>query len=112
MAKHNNRRLRPSQPSDEKIKVMNRVLYARLRSAFGAVRISRQGEARVVAGPSIFDEPGESRVRVIRYGEQYLVACCFCDDDDFKLSVSHRYGQLDEGGRQLTSLAYCHNNNC
>src|SRR5262245_29079958 len=104
------RRLRPAARDDSGMQVMNRALYERLVRVFRRVRISRHGEARVLGKPGPFDEPG--RPRVVSAGEQYFVACPFCEDLGKHLCISPAYGLLDEDGEQLLNLAYCHANNC
>ncbi len=91
--------------------VLNRLLYERLKHAFGAVRVSNDDEAMeyTVALDPIFEKP---RLDVLHGGEQYLVCCPFCHDTRFRLYVSYMYGQRDTFGRAMNFLAICYNEGC
>jgi len=89
--------------------VLNPMLYHRLLRRFGEVKVRHRGEKRIVRPDLLSDEP---KLVVRQWGESYYVCCPLCHDNDFKLSISYMYGQLDDTGRHLTNLAYCHANNC
>jgi hypothetical protein len=89
--------------------VLNPMLYRRLLSRFGEVKVRHQGEKRVVRPAPLSDE---AKGVVRQWGEQYMTACPFCRNQEYQLSISYMYGKLDDAGRQLTNLAYCHANKC
>jgi hypothetical protein len=90
---------------------LNPELYLRLKSRFGEVKVSNPGQA-MVAETEIDFVTGRPRLMISQQGEGYAVCCAFCRDRNFRLSVSHMWGQRDEGGQLLLFLARCHSSNC
>ncbi len=72
-------------------KLLNPDLYRRLHNCWGSVRVSDHGERMDIS----VGQPRRDRV-VRSWGEGYHVCCPFCRDRDFRLWISHRWGQLDD----------------
>src|SRR5437764_1318653 len=86
--------------------LLNQGLYERMCQCFGFVEVRHRNQTRIekyyLAGP------GDLRKRIMRCGEQYVVVPCpICMVPDRPLSVSHRYGTIDETGYPRIHLAFC-----
>jgi hypothetical protein len=91
--------------------VLNPVLYRKLKSHFGAVKVSNKGEAficRAVAGV----RDGSKQLLISHAGEYYQVCCPFCGDTRFRLYINHMFNRRDGHGRRMTFLAVCYNEGC
>ena len=86
------------------------MLYERLRSLYGEVRISHPNDPGFQYEEPGYIDPITHRRKFTTYtytgGEFYNVCCPFCNDDNFHLGVSYRYGMKDPSGRVI-KLARC-----
>ena len=98
------------------MRVLNQLLYDRLRSSFGHVKVSNPGKAFIATDTeSIFSEPGQPprmRLEISNDGEYYMVFCPYCLDTRYRLYVNHMYGKKSDAGRQMKFLAVCYNEAC
>jgi hypothetical protein len=92
------------------VKVLNPVLYGRLRKAFGPVRVSNEGQELSARNAALYD--GRPHMVFRSKGEYYQVNCPFCADTKHRLYVSYMYGQTHKSGRRLYFLVFCFNENC
>lgn len=92
--------------------VLNPRLHAAMRRRFPRVKVAHGGtpmRGYYRADP----ERGGQKLVIVEWGESYLADCPFCGDDRGRLSVSHRYGDLDAvTGRRQTELWRCYNEEC
>lgn len=90
--------------------MLNRQLYERLRSLYGEVRIARKDDPGFQYETPGYIDPITHRRKFATYsyagGEFYNVCCPFCNDDNFHLGISYRYGMKDPAGRVIR-IANC-----
>ena len=102
-------------PAPPKANPLNPVLYGLLQHKFGTVRIASEGvPAQVESFPDPL-HPGRTVTRAATWGEYYTVCCPFCNDNNFKLWINHRYGveyNQKTGRRADIHLACCYKKDC
>jgi len=81
--------------------VINRFLYAALRSLYGEVRVTSPDTRRI-----------ESQGEVVTAGEHYNVCCPFCGDTRHRLSISYRWLDVEHSTSEWGHLANCFNEGC
>jgi len=92
---------------------LNPTLYETLETKCGHVRVTNDGEARVVHYSPDPQRPGHLRTTVRQRGEQYAVNCPCCNDSRQRCYVSYQYGERDpRTGSANHHLWYCHNEKC
>lgn len=93
--------------------VLNEMLYARLVTRFGRVRIQNQGVANQ-EGYEYDTSLGRSKLKIQGFGETYHVNCPFCEDARGRLSINYTYGSSgpDAAGDLRTFLWRCYNEDC
>lgn len=90
---------------------LNNLLYKRLESLFGHVKISNENEEMIVEYEKTPD--GRKRSVIIYGGEHYEVCCPRCTDTRFRLRIQYTWGRRDPVTGQLNLHAiYCQNENC
>jgi hypothetical protein len=91
---------------------LNPDLHRRLELAFGRVKISKAGTQAIVARAPIV-RGGRIVSNFIERGEDYVLICPYCDDDQGKLYVNHLWGQPDPiNGEPMRHLACCFKSDC
>jgi hypothetical protein len=92
-------------------KPLNPLLYERLKTVFGHVRVSNEGQAMV---SEYLKDPltGNWKKNLTCPGEYYQVCCDRCRDTRFRLYFSHTWGRRDEQGWRNLWLMLCYNENC
>lgn len=86
--------------------MLNRQLHDALEKVFGTVRISQEGQPRLVNGQ------GRDST-VVQRGEHYNVCCPLCGDTRFRLSISYTWlSKHPRTGKVVSSLAHCYNEDC
>jgi len=79
---------------------LNLLLWQRLKSAFGEVKISNEGVAYQRADDGT----------PLSGGEQYRVCCPYCHDRKFHLYIAYTYGQRRDG--RVCRRAHCFRRDC
>jgi hypothetical protein len=93
--------------------ILNPTLFQALQARFGQVRVTNAGQHRVARRVPDPMRPGRFKTQAAQRGEQYAVACPFCNDHKPRLYVSYMYGQKDSTtGKPNYSLWYCQNEKC
>jgi hypothetical protein len=95
-------------------KPLNRLLYNKLLSSFGEVRVHNAGVAQSV-NYSFSNLRGSTKdkLQVTEPGEYYVVCCPFCNDRRFRLYINHMFGVREEvTGSKRYHLAICFNEGC
>jgi hypothetical protein len=87
---------------------LNAVLYRRLSSRFGEIKIRNEGQQRVVRERRGLQD--QLKTHVQQWGEQYSTRCPFCRVGE--LAVSYMYDQPDGSGRPMLHLAKCFGKDC
>lgn len=86
--------------------VLNPLLYKKLRTLFGEVRVANEGMSFAGQGVRV---AGKMRIDIAADGEYYRVNCPFCGDRRFRLWIHHMWDQEDDFGRRMRFLAICYN---
>ena len=98
---------------DECANPLNPSLYAQLKSRFGEVRVSNEGEpfrSRLRRDPY---DPRKTKEEILDSGEEYRVCCPYCGDKRFRLYINHKWGTTDEQGTShWRRLINCFNEKC
>lgn len=89
---------------------LNQRLYDKLQRLFGHVKISDEGQSRIVR--SFIDDGGKQQRLIVQRGENYAVNCPVCHDTRYRLHISHMFGVRDENNRVDTGGVVCYNENC
>jgi len=77
-------------------RVLNPVLYRRLRRVFGDVKVVALGEKISWRIAAKYRDGRLIRTReVLRPGEEYMIRCPFCRDRLKRMSINHRWGVFD-----------------
>lgn len=87
---------------------LNSLLYRRMRTHFGEVRIVNEGE-EFLADEYCDPLNGNLRKQVLQAGEQYVVNCDICTDTRHRLYVSYLFGTNDEKGSKNLGGVKCFN---
>lgn len=95
----------------------NKKLFAALERQFGRgqVKIVRPNQKLLVKYVPTFGEDGEvvKKMTRVNSGEEYQIRCPVCRDHKQRLSISHRWGEIDkETGRLNLWLMQCWNEQC
>ncbi len=92
-------------------KPLNDLLYRRLKTRFGSVRITAEGQAFV--GHYVLDVlTNNEKLNIVNPGEYYQVNCPRCRDTKHRLWINHMWGKTDERGNRNLWLAICYNEGC
>lgn len=96
---------------DNEEKVLNKILYKRIKATFKHVRITNRGEkqSRKIVTDLI---SGKKKIDITHKGEYYVVCCPCCNDTNFKCYINHMYGKDDEFGRPQHHLVHCFKAGC
>jgi hypothetical protein len=98
---------------DECANPLNPSLYGQLKSRFGEVRVSNEGEpfrSRLRRDPYA---PDRTKEEILDSGEEYRVCCPYCGDKRFRLYINHKWGTVDETGvPHWGRLINCFNEKC
>lgn len=92
---------------------LNPYLYSLLVQKFKSVKVANEGVPAYVTRYQDPMRPGRTVTRASCWGEYYRVSCPFCDDNDHKLWINHRYGaDVSFGKRTDLHLAVCYKHEC
>lgn len=94
--------------------LLNPPLHEALQRFPGGVRISNQGQRRIVRYMPDPNNPSRLRSECDQRGEQYRINCPFCGDQRHRLAVSYQFGQYDPVLKRVNyDLWFCQNDtNC
>jgi len=93
-------------------KVLNPILYKKLKHIFGQIKIANYGDKFIASVSRDIFNPDKYSLNIIQAGEYYRVCCPFCGDSRFRLYINHRYGQIYKSHNiqiKLNFLAICFN---
>lgn len=91
--------------------MINKKLYNRLVRRFGdKVKVNHENEEL----EGVYVKDGDRmKLDVVRSGEEYVLACPFCNDTQTRLTINHRWGEFDSISKSNNLwLAQCYRRQC